>query len=394
MIIELFGPPGVGKTTFAQALVARLRRTGRDAYVRLSSRPGEANSGCEDGRSITPRFGERMGRLSRPMFELAPALAFQFRSKSPDPSTDRLVSLLPPGHPLAALRMRQYLVRLSAAWRAVRDGQCIVIFDQGYIQAVSSILLASRRIDENDVAKALSVAPCSDLAVRVLAPAAEIARRLDLRAQALGGLGRLLKFEGRQRGRPRASRRLLAKRIGANRSRGDRRPIGQRRDLRAGAPTRAIGDRNVSGKRRLKCADKNQRDELDRLRAFIRRRAANLATIGIALAIVAASPSPAQQRTRVRHFTPNANFYSNGTFLPSKAGFDLADVSTLGELDRLPEGTMGLFWVGQCSGASTEFRSIVEPVIDHSKLFGFYIMDDPDPTGRWRPLCTVSDLRA
>lgn len=192
MIIELFGPPGVGKTTFAQALVARLRRTGRDAYVRLSSRPGEANSGCEDGRSITPRFGERMGRLSRPMFELAPALAFQFRSKSPDPSTDRLVSLLPPGHPLAALRMRQYLVRLSAAWRAVRDGQCIVIFDQGYIQAVSSILLASRRIDENDVAKALSVAPCSDLAVRVLAPAAEIARRLDLRAQALGGLGRLL----------------------------------------------------------------------------------------------------------------------------------------------------------------------------------------------------------
>lgn len=150
----------------------------------------------------------------------------------------------------------------------------------------------------------------------------------------------------------------------------------------------------MSGKRRLKCADKNQRDELDRLRAFIRRRAANLATIGIALAIVAASPSPAQQRTRVRHFTPNANFDSNGTFLPSKAGFDLADVSTLGELDRLPEGTMGLFWVGQCSGASTEFRSIVEPVIDHSKLFGFYIMDDPDPTGRWRPLCTGSDLRA
>ena len=133
-----------------------------------------------------------MLRLSRPFFQLALAVAYDLRSKSSDPSTDRLVSLLPPGRPLETLRMRQYLMRLSVAWRDAFASQRIVIFDQGYIQAVSSILLASRRIDENSAAEALAVAPRSDLAFRILTPPAEIARRLSLRAQTHGFLGRLL----------------------------------------------------------------------------------------------------------------------------------------------------------------------------------------------------------
>jgi hypothetical protein len=117
-------------------------------------------------------------------------------------------------------------------------------------------------------------------------------------------------------------------------------------------------------------------------------------TIAFALAFVSTFGALAQQQTRVRHFAANANFDENGAFLPAKAGFDLADVSGRSGLDQLPAGTMGLVWVGRCDGVSATFESIVNAVIDHPRVFGFYLMDDPDPTGIWRPLCRASDLRA
>ena len=41
MIIELFGPPGSGKTTFARSLAARLRERGHTVDLILSHRPAE-----------------------------------------------------------------------------------------------------------------------------------------------------------------------------------------------------------------------------------------------------------------------------------------------------------------------------------------------------------------
>lgn len=87
--------------------------------------------------------------------------------------------------------MRQYLVRLSAAWRKAENSDRITIFDQGYVQAVLSILLARERASEEDVMTMLSVAPGSDLAIRVDAPISEIEGRLKLREKALGRVGRL-----------------------------------------------------------------------------------------------------------------------------------------------------------------------------------------------------------
>jgi RecA/RadA recombinase len=44
VIIEFFGPPGAGKTTFSHSLAARLRDAGYTVEVHLSARPGEEDS--------------------------------------------------------------------------------------------------------------------------------------------------------------------------------------------------------------------------------------------------------------------------------------------------------------------------------------------------------------
>jgi hypothetical protein len=113
-----------------------------------------------------------------------------------------------------------------------------------------------------------------------------------------------------------------------------------------------------------------------------------------ALTFEAVMVTHAKQRSQVWHYAPNRNFDETGAFTPARAGFNLADVSTRSQLDLLPDGVKGLVWVGQCDGVTLNFKTIVDATIDHPKLFGFYLMDDPDPTGLWKPRCNASDLRA
>jgi hypothetical protein len=94
------------------------------------------------------------------------------------------------------------------------------------------------------------------------------------------------------------------------------------------------------------------------------------------------------------HFAANGNFYSDGTYLPGRAGFNLADVSSVPQLDSLPAGVKGLVWVGQCGGADASFVKTVQGYVGNPKLFGFYLMDDPDPRIRSLHRCTAANLMA
>jgi hypothetical protein len=94
------------------------------------------------------------------------------------------------------------------------------------------------------------------------------------------------------------------------------------------------------------------------------------------------------------HYAPNGNFGSNGSYLPGADGFNLADVSSVGTLNSLPAGVKGLVWVGQCNGADSAFIATVRPFIGNQKLFGFYLMDEPDPTGQYASLCSAANLKA
>jgi hypothetical protein len=104
-------------------------------------------------------------------------------------------------------------------------------------------------------------------------------------------------------------------------------------------------------------------------------------------------PAHGAPRTDLHH-APNHNFDAKNNYLPGEVGFNLADVEDIGQLQSLPSGVKGLVWVGQCNGVDATFLRTVEPFVGRSKVFGFYLMDDPDPIGRHNALCTADDLKA
>lgn len=130
-------------------------------------------------------------------------------------------------------------------------------------------------------------------------------------------------------------------------------------------------------------------------------RARRLAAVAIALLATGAARMPARPAgpETALHYAPNANFTPSGAYGPGAAGFNLADVSSPRQLALLPAGVRALVWVGQCGGATERFVRAVRPYLNHPKVFGFYLMDQPDPRawltapGLRRP-CTERRLNA
>ncbi|KRB29144.1 MULTISPECIES: calcium-binding protein [Mesorhizobium] len=76
------------------------------------------------------------------------------------------------------------------------------------------------------------------------------------------------------------------------------------------------------------------------------------------------------------------------------AGFNLVDVSSVDELNALPAGTKGLVWLDEANGATSSFIQKVTPFIGNPKVFGFFLVDEPDPTGKWGTYATAANLKA
>ena len=70
MIIELFGPPCVGKTTLAHILGSRLRGKGLDVELALSCRPSEVSPDAMERSSRHRRSLDAARRLTRPVIEM------------------------------------------------------------------------------------------------------------------------------------------------------------------------------------------------------------------------------------------------------------------------------------------------------------------------------------
>ena len=109
--------------------------------------------------------------------------------------------------------------------------------------------------------------------------------------------------------------------------------------------------------------------------------------LGVAVPLFANPPA-------TRHFAANHNFDAAGHFTPETSGFNLADVSKPTQLNLLPSGVQALVWVGRCGGTDDAFKALVSSFIGSPRVFGYYLMDDPDPTGRYARRCTAEHLRA
>ena len=70
---------------------------------------------------------------------------------------------------------------------------------------------------------------------------------------------------------------------------------------------------------------------------------------------------------------------SQGNFAPAKAGFNLADVSSVEELNALPPGVKGLVWLDQGDGVTQSFIDAVTPYIGNPNVYGFFLKDEPRP---------------
>jgi hypothetical protein len=94
------------------------------------------------------------------------------------------------------------------------------------------------------------------------------------------------------------------------------------------------------------------------------------------------------------HFASGNNIDAQGNFTPGQSGFNLADVSSVDELNALPAGVKGLVWLDQGDGVTQSFIDAVKPYIGNPNVYGFFLKDEPDPTGQWNTLVTAANLKA
>ncbi|RWO67759.1 MAG: calcium-binding protein [Mesorhizobium sp.] len=76
------------------------------------------------------------------------------------------------------------------------------------------------------------------------------------------------------------------------------------------------------------------------------------------------------------------------------AGFNLVDVQYLSQVNALPDGMKGLVYLSAHDGVTSSFIEQVTPFLNNPKVFGFFLMDEPDPTGRWGTYASAETLKA
>lgn len=197
MIIELFGPPGVGKTTFAHALTARLREHGHVVEPMLSHRPSEASPHLDVSAkdAACRQSAAALRRVTRAVGEMLATAGHLFANSHERATAANLIRILPPKNIVWSIKSHQYLLRLCRSWHLVSAANDIALFDQGFVQAVCTLALLGGAGDGQLIARALDSIPKPDLLIRLDAPREILAARLRERQRRQGKIEQLLEFD-------------------------------------------------------------------------------------------------------------------------------------------------------------------------------------------------------
>ncbi|MER9791113.1 calcium-binding protein [Mesorhizobium sp. M0213] len=60
----------------------------------------------------------------------------------------------------------------------------------------------------------------------------------------------------------------------------------------------------------------------------------------------------------------------------------------------MPDGMKGLVYLNEHEGVTSSFIEKMTPFLGNPNVFGFYLVDEPDPTGRWGTYATAENLKA
>jgi len=193
MIIEFFGPSGVGKTTLTYALSDALQASGHSVQLVVSSRPAERRTDDHHRAAASARFSRVLAPLSRAA-KIVDALSTLQDARS-DETSIQLMKLLTPRSTFWTIRYKRYLTQLYRSWSEARSSSSIVIFDQAYLTALCALALLAKPADRAVLEHGLSLLPKPDLLVRLDAPRALLELRLRERLQQQGMFERLFEFD-------------------------------------------------------------------------------------------------------------------------------------------------------------------------------------------------------
>ena len=193
VVVEVFGPAGAGKTTFAAALHRFLQSSGRHSEFVSSARPAER---------AAPAAGLQRGMrdaLLAPLSRAVKVFGAVAALGADDPVGAQLLALFPSRSRISHLRHRRYLARLQRACSAERPPGSVLILDQGYLSALCSLAARGGLAQASDpaplLARALDLLPPADLVVWVQTPEAVVSERLGRRLTGQSRAERLFELD-------------------------------------------------------------------------------------------------------------------------------------------------------------------------------------------------------
>ena len=179
-------------------LALRLGERGHRVELIVSYRPAETEK-AKVATGRRPATGlpalAAVNRVARPAFELAASAGKILSRSQGDGLAAHLLELLPARNMIWSFRLRQYIARLERSWNRAKALPGVVIFDQGFVQAISSLVLLGRAPSEALAARALDAAPRADLLVRLDAPRDVLQARLSDRTRSQGRLEQMLEMD-------------------------------------------------------------------------------------------------------------------------------------------------------------------------------------------------------